>query len=121
MSELRDRFVAEFGEPLTVSIEASVEWHVPRLPVVLERGSDPFRFSLVWAIGLECLTRAEFRRQHGLVVPWEILRDWLRGADLLAGYDGTTDFGSRAAGRFDDLLGPPSEEDIEAGWADTAR
>lgn len=93
---------------------------MPALKVRLERGSDPFQFSLVWAVGLECLSRPEFREEHGVVVPWEMLRDWIRDADLLAGYDGTFDFGGRGMGLFDSILGARSEADVEAGWAATA-
>ena len=114
-SDLRERFVAEFGEHLALAIEAAIERHVPRLRMRLERGSDPFRFALVWAVGLECLTRDEFRAQHGIEVPWELLREWLREADLLAGFDGTFDWGGRAAGRFDEIVGPGSDEDYAEG------
>jgi hypothetical protein len=120
VSELRDRFVAAFGEPLAVSIEAAVERHLPDLRVALERGSDPFRFALVWAVGLECLSDRRFRSDHGVVVPWELLRDWLVDAELLNGFDGTMDFGARAAGLFDEIAGPPSDADIAAGWASAA-
>ncbi len=117
MSNLRDRFAATFGEHLAVSIEAAVERHVPALRIPLERGSDPFRFALIWAVGLECLSRPEFRAEHGIPVPWEMLRDWIRDADLLAGYDGTFDFGGRGMGLFDEILGTKTEADVETGWA----
>lgn len=55
-----------------------------------------------------------------IVVPWELLRDWLRDVDLLGAYDGTMDFGGRAAGRFDEILGPPTDADIVAGWLSVA-
>lgn len=118
MSDLRDRFSADFGELLAVSIEAAIERHMPELKVQYERGSDPFRFALVWAVGLECLSRPEFRIEHGITVPWPILRDWFRDADLLAGFDGTFDFSGRAVGLFDEILGaPPDTDDVAAGWA----
>ncbi len=116
MSDLRDRFVASFGEHLAISIEAAVERHIPDLKVEVERGSDPFQFALVWAVGLECLSRPEFRGEHGIAVPWEMLRDWIRGADILAGFDGTFDDAGRGAGQFDEILGRRTETDVEAGW-----
>lgn len=118
--DLRDRFATAFGEHLALTIEAAIERHVPELNVQLERGSDPFRFALVWAVGLECLSRPEFRAEHGIAVPWAVLRDWIRNADLLAGYDGTFDFGGRAVGLFDEILGPADGDDLVAGW-DAAR
>jgi hypothetical protein len=115
MASLRDRFVASFGEYLAVSIEAAVERHIPELKFEIERGSDPFRFALVWAVGLECLSRPEFRTEHGITVPWEMLRDWIRGIGLLAGFDGTFDAGGRGAGLFDEILGRRTETDVKAG------
>jgi hypothetical protein len=120
MHDLRERFVAAFGEHLAISLEAMIERHVPALKFTLDRGSDPFRFALVWAVGLECLSRPEFRREHRVVVPWEMLRDWIRDADLLAGYDGTFDHGARAAGLLDEILGEKTRDDYEAGVVATA-
>jgi hypothetical protein len=45
-----------------------------------------------------------------------MLQDWIRGADLLEGYDGTFDVGGRGAGRFDEILGLRNDADIAAGW-----
>ncbi|MBI3748061.1 MAG: hypothetical protein HY262_04335 [Chloroflexi bacterium] len=115
MSDLRDRFVAAFGEHLAISIEAAIERHFPALKVPLERGSDPFRFALIWAVGLECLSNPAFRVEHGVVASWEFLRDWLRDADLLAGYDGTFDSAGQASGFFRDVLEPPTLDEWSAG------
>jgi hypothetical protein len=119
MDTLHVRFVDAFGEHLALSIEAAIEHHVPALKVPLERGSDRFRFALVWAIGLECLSNPAFRAEHGIVVPWASLRAWLHDADLLAGYDGTFDFSSLAVGRYEGILDLPTEADIEKGTAAT--
>jgi len=112
---LRDRFVTAFGEMLAVQVEAAVACHVPRLPFRLESGSDPFRFALVWAVGLECLSRPEFRIAHSIEVPWELLRDWLSDADLLAGFDGSMDDAGWASGLFAGILPPPTREEIARG------
>ena len=68
-----------------MTVEAAVERHVPDLKVSLERGSDPFRFALVLVIGLGCLRDPVYRAEHGVAVPWPLIRD------LLAGFDGTFD------------------------------
>jgi hypothetical protein len=113
---LRDRFASHFGEMLAVSVEAAVERHVPDLKLALDRGSDPFQFALIWAIGLACLSDPAFRTEHGVTVPWELFRDWCAASDILACFDGTFDWGSYAAGRFEGILPPPSEEGMECGW-----
>lgn len=119
MSNIRDRFVTTFGEHLAVSIEAAIEKHVPALKIELDRGSNPLQFALIWAVGLECLTRLEFRVEHDITVPWSLLRDWMRAADITKDFDGTFEYGSRGVGRFDEILGPRSEADVEAGWVAT--
>ena len=116
MSDIRERFVSQFGEHLAVSVEAAVERHVPDLKVRLDRGTDPFRFALVWAIGLGCLSDPGFREEHGFTVPWELVRDWCAANAITEGFDGTFDWGSYAAGRFEGILPPPSEEDVARGW-----
>ena len=115
MDTIRARFVEVFGEHLAISIEAAIERHVPALKVPLERGSDPFRFALVWAVGLGCLSDPGFRAEHGVIVPWEMLRDWIRDADLLAGYDGTFDFGGHSVGLFEGILDKATAADLEQG------
>lgn len=97
MSNIRDRFVTTFNEHLAVSIEAAIEKHVPALKIELDRGSNPLQFALIWAVGLECLTRLEFRVEHDITVPWSLLRDWMRAADITKDFDGTFEYGSRGA------------------------
>lgn len=116
MSDLRSRFVARFGPDLATSIETAVEHHIKAIPGQIERGSDDFRWALVWAIGFECLTRPEFRREHGVTAPWADLCGWLADEADLAAYDGTMDWSGRGAGRFDLILGRRTEADEAAGW-----
>lgn len=116
MDSLRDRFAAQFGEMLAVSVEAAVERHVPELRVRLERGSDRFQFALIWAIGLGCLSNEAFREEHGFTVPWPLVRDWCAANAITDGFDGTFDWGAYASGAFDGILPPPSDEDIDRGW-----
>ena len=48
-------------------------------------------------------------------LPWTMLRDWIRDADLLAGYDGTFDRACPAVGEFDEILGTRGDADLERG------
>lgn len=115
MTDLRNRFVARFGDDLAETIEAVVEHHTKVIPAVLERGSDPFQFALVWAIGFECLTRPEFRWEHGVTAPWADLLTWICDEADLASFDGTMDLSGRGRGLFDAILGPHTKADVEVG------
>ena len=115
MTDLRSRFAARFGEDLADTIERVAEHHTKVLPAPLERGSDPFRFALVWAIGFECLTRPEFRLEHGITAPWADLLTWICDEADLASFDGTMDLSGRGRGLFDLILGPHTEGDVDAG------
>lgn len=77
MTDLRSRFAARFGEALAETIEWVAEHHTKVIPAVLDRGSDSFRFAIVWVVGFECLTRPEFRLEHGVTAPWADLLTWI--------------------------------------------
>lgn len=115
MNELRERFVARFGSGLAETIERAIEDHAKKYPLVLDRGSDPFRFALVWAVGFECLVNPAFRREHGITTPWADLAVWIRAEADLASYDGTMDLAGRGFGSFDAILGPRTESDEAVG------
>ena len=115
MTDLRARFVGCFGEDLAETIERVAAHHTKVLPAPLERGSDPFRFAIVWAIGFECLTRPEFRREHGVTAPWAELVGWIHDEADLASFDGTMDLSGRGRGLFDLILGPHIDADVEVG------
>ena len=115
MDDLRSRFAARFGEALAVSLEDAVDAHVAKLGLVIERGSSPFRFTLVWAIGLECLSRPQFRDEHDVTASRSDLRIWFREHADLASFDGTFDWAGRAVGEFDDILGASDAVDLDRG------
>lgn len=96
-------------------MERVAEHHTKVLPAPLDRGSDPFRFALVWTIGFECLTRPTFRQEHGITATWADLAVWIRDEADLGSYDGTMDLAGRCLGFFDAILGPHNADDVEAG------
>jgi hypothetical protein len=115
VTDLRARFIATFGLDLTETIEAVAEHHTKVMLAVLDRGSDPFRFAIVWAIGFACLTRPGFRLEHGVTAPWADLLGWICDEAGLASFDGTMDLSGRGRGLFDAILGRHNEDDVEAG------
>lgn len=116
LSHVRSKFVARLGPNLADTIETAVAAPCPGVPGQIERGSDDFRWALVWAVGFECLTRPGFRREHGVTAPWADLCCWIADEADLANVDGTMDWSGRGAGRFDLILGRRSAADEEAGW-----
>jgi hypothetical protein len=119
MTDLRARFVERFGADLAERIERGIDVHAAEYPIALDRGSDPFRFSLVWAVGFECLNRPEFRREHGITAPWADLAAWIRSEADLASFDGTMDAAGHASGFFRDVLETPTPDEAVAGAAAT--
>jgi hypothetical protein len=115
VDDLRSRFAARFGEALAVSLEEAVDEHVAKLAFVVERGSSLFRFTLIWAVGLECLSRPQFREEQGVTASWPDLRTWLREHADFASFDGTFDWAGRAIGEFDDILGVSDDVDLDRG------
>ena len=115
MSHLRARFADRFSTDLAETIERAAEHHTKVLPAPLERGSDPFRFALVWSVGFECLSRPKFRLEHRVTAPWAELMGWIRDEADLASFDGTMDLAGRGRGLFDAILGPHTEADVEVG------
>lgn len=99
MDDLRARFIARFGTDLAETVERVVESHIKVIPGVVDLGSDPFQFSLVWAVGFECLSNPGFRAEHGVVPAWADLEAWIRDEADLASFDGTMDLGGRGRGR----------------------
>lgn len=68
----------------------------------------------MWALRWECLTRPEFRREHGVTTTWADLAVWIHDEANLANYDGTMDLAGRGMGFLDFALGPATEADREA-------
>ena len=89
MDDLRSHFAARFGEALAVSLEEAVDAHVAKLAFIVERGPSPFRITLVWAVGPECLSRPQFREEHSVTASWSDLRMWIREHANLAYFDPT--------------------------------
>lgn len=113
MDDLRSHFAARFGEALAVSLEEAVDAHVAKLAFIVERGPSPFRFTLVWAVGLECLSRPQFREEHSVTASWSDLRMWIHEHANLAYFDPTFDWAGRAIREFDDILGASDDVDLD--------
>jgi hypothetical protein len=116
VTDLRTRFVARFGDDLAETIVAVAEHHTKVIPAARPR-LGRVRFAMVWSVSFECLTRPEFRLEHGITTPWADLLTWICDEANLDSFDGTMDLSGRGRGLFDAVLGPHTEADVEAGLA----
>lgn len=107
MPNLRDAFVARFGEHEATVMEAALKYHQAQGQILPDKrvGSDPFAFAVVHCIGWECFTRDSFRQEHGFTVPAEELKSWLIEHGNLADYDGEPDWLAALAGCYDEYVG----------------
>jgi len=110
VDDLRSRF----GEVLAESIERVADLRT-KVPGTARPRLRPVPVRLGLGDRLECLTRPEFRREHGITTPWADLLGWICDEADLASFDGTMDLSGRGRGLFALILGPHSEGDVEVG------
>jgi hypothetical protein len=100
---VREKFVARFSESEALAIEAAADEHGNGINDQ-RRGSDPFKWALLIAIGYECASRESFREHHKITAPWDDLRQWMRDEADLASHDGDCDYLSLLCGAYDDFV-----------------
>lgn len=103
ISPIRKAFVRKFGEDQAKAIEAAANEHGNGINNK-NKGSDHFKWALLIAIGYECMSRAEFRKYHGVSVPWKTLKPWIIKHADLKNHDGDCDYLSLLAGKYDDFV-----------------
>ena len=75
MSELRNSFVALFGEDQAKAIEQAAERHHG---FQKNRGDDPFAWAIIIAIGWEFFDKIEYRDYHGITAKKEDIKSWIK-------------------------------------------
>ena len=68
---VRESYVEHFGEEQAQALERAAEYH--KNGIHNKKGSDPFKWAIVIALGYECVSREGFRGWHGITVPFEQL------------------------------------------------
>ena len=68
------------------------------------RGSDPFKWVLLVAIGFECMSVDSFREFHGITLPFDEVKDWIRNFAELGSHDGDCDYLSLFSGEYKDFI-----------------
>ena len=96
---VRESFVERFGEEQASLIEGAVESHSNMIPWPQDKGSDPFKWVVLRAIGFECVT--QYKEAHGITVDEGELRDWCLNEGNLSSHDGDFDFLAAFAGIYE--------------------
>ncbi len=115
-SQLRDRFVDEFGEDMAAIVEATALDHTAGEDY--NPGSDRFRWSVLTCIGYECFGR--FAKEHGFDFEEMELQAWaLDNKDSFDAHDGDFDVLAMFAGSYNFLRdsqeeAPPTQQENTA-------
>lgn len=100
---VRDSFVAAFGEEQALAVEAARAEH--RGDHLDDRdGSDPFRTAIAICLGFECMSKDSYRESHGITVPWEDIRVWIKAHGDLANHDGGIDHLMLFGGGYNEFM-----------------
>lgn len=97
---VRASFVERFSESDAAAIMAAAIEH--ENGVHDNRGSDPFKWALLIAIGHECIGR--YAEHHGITVAEEDVRHWAVESADLRSHDGDCDYLALLAGAYDSWL-----------------
>lgn len=98
---IRDAFIGKFGIGQTKAIEKAANEHGDG-----DRGTDPFKWTLIFAIGYECVTKEGYRKYHGITVDVLDFENWVRENGDLDSHDGNVDAMSALCGAYDKYLKP---------------
>ena len=100
---VRSIYAYAFGAEQADAVEAAAAKH--KNGVHDDPGSDPFRWALAICLGYECLSKDSYREHHGITVPWDVLRPWIRNHGDLANHDGDVDYLTLFTGGYDYFAG----------------
>jgi hypothetical protein len=110
LSPIRPRFVADFGEAQAVAIEQAAQGH--KNGVHDNEGSDAFRYAIVMCIGYQCVAKnADY---HGITVPFETFKAWVREHAELDRHDGDCDFLALFCGVYQAFMPGATDDKTEA-------
>jgi len=74
-------------------------------------GSDKFRWALTIVLGYRCVEKEVCREHHGITVPWDEFKKWVKAHGDLVNHDGDVDYLAMAAGVYNEYM--PKEDDHE--------
>ncbi len=106
---IRTAFEAKFGAEQAEAIFDAAEGHGNGINDA-NRGSDPFKWALLVAIGYECMSKDGYRNHHGITAPWSDLRQWMIDHADLGSHDGDCDLIAALCGAYDEFVPVEQEQ-----------
>lgn len=114
VTSIREAFAARFGEGQAALIEAAAEKHANGVNSE-NRGTDPFKWVLLIAIGYQCIEIERYRKYHGITAPWDEVKAWMIENADLASHNGDADYLAAFCGAYNEYMGiAPSGEQASA-------
>ncbi len=103
----REAFIKEFDEKNARALETAADSHLFDMSGHAgQKGSDDFKWVLITCISFQCAER--HAAYHGISIPWQTLRVWIKQHADLRNYDGGFDALSLFAGAYNEFM--PDEE-----------
>ena len=103
---IRDAFVSAFGGDDARKLEIAALEHENHD----NKGSDPFKWTLLICLGYQCMEVDRYRKHHGIETPpWADLRQWIIDHADLGTHDGDFDYIGAYAGAYNDFIKPKAE------------
>lgn len=93
-------FAERFGEDQASAIMAAAEQH--QNGVHDNRGSDPFKWAILIAVGHECMSR--YASEHGITVDIDEVKAWCVERADLGSHDGDCDYLALLCGAYEGWL-----------------
>jgi len=101
-----DEFAAEFGKEQADRIVDAAYEHANGINSE-NKGDDHFKWALLICIGYDCISKPNFRSHHKITVPYETLKNWIKGKGELAIHNGDLDYLALFCGRYDEFVADP--------------
>ena len=99
---IREQFEKDFGKKQANAVMAAAEYH--KNGVHDKMGSDPFRWAIAICLGYQCMEKDRFREYHGITIPWETVKEWIKVHGDLKNHDGDSDYLSLLCGVYNEFV-----------------
>ena len=101
---IRDSFVEVFGEDEAMALEHSAISHENGVNSK-NKGSDPFKWTLLICIGYQCFEIEKYRKYHKISAPYDEIKKWIIENAELKDHDGDCDYLALMGGVYNEYVG----------------